>query len=138
MAGYAVKDGSYIFIDKDVPEFFQAGGRSIPVWKLLNVHERVEKALLDEFRLQYQTAHQIAQRAERASAQAIGVDYRAYDAFIDELEMKEPDRVSDQLDMMCYDSYSDPYSKALVKRMRRVTVHEPLLSKPGGLGKPPA
>jgi hypothetical protein len=45
-------------------------------------HEIVEKALLDELRLHYLHAHQIATRAERDAVKAAGVSWWAYQSFM--------------------------------------------------------
>jgi hypothetical protein len=48
----------------------------------LLTHEIVEKALLDELRLHYLHAHQIAMRAERDAVKAAGVSWWAYQSFM--------------------------------------------------------
>src|SRR5262249_28754148 len=60
VAGYDVNDPTYIFIDRSVPKFFHGENGPIPVWEFLNLHERVEKTVMDAFQINYQTAHQIA------------------------------------------------------------------------------
>ena len=49
-------------------------------------HEIVEKALLDELRLHYLHAHQIATRAERDAVKAAGVSWWAYQRFMKQHE----------------------------------------------------
>jgi hypothetical protein len=44
-------------------------------------HEIIEKVLLDELRLHYLHAHQIALRAEQAAVKAAGVSWSAYQRF---------------------------------------------------------
>jgi hypothetical protein len=48
----------------------------------LLTHEVVEKALLDELRLHYLHAHQIAMRAERDAVKAAGISWWAYQSFM--------------------------------------------------------
>jgi pyrimidine operon attenuation protein/uracil phosphoribosyltransferase len=45
-------------------------------------HEIVEKALLDELRLHYLHAHQIAVRAERDAVKAAGISWGGYQRFM--------------------------------------------------------
>ena len=45
-------------------------------------HEIVEKALLDELRLHYLHAHQIAVRAERDAVKAAGISWWGYQRFM--------------------------------------------------------
>jgi hypothetical protein len=53
---------------------------------VLLTHEIVEKSLLDELRLHYLHAHQIALRAERDAVKAAGVSWWAYQRFIKQHE----------------------------------------------------
>ena len=64
IAGYSV-DGHTVFIDRHLPRTFRWLMRTVRVEPFLLTHEIVEKALLDELRLHYLHAHQIAVRAER-------------------------------------------------------------------------
>jgi len=48
------------------------------------LHEAVEKSLIDELRLRYELAHQIAERAEESAVAADGVPLDAYDRFMNE------------------------------------------------------
>ena len=70
------------------------------------VHEMVEKSLLDEMRLHYLHAHQIALRAEQAAVRAAGIGWRAYDRFMKTNEKKIGDerlrRVPSTLDLTPY------------------------------------
>src|SRR3979490_2953315 len=50
IAGYS-KDGHTVFIDRDLPKSFNFLGRRYRVELFLLTHEIVEKALLDELRL---------------------------------------------------------------------------------------
>ena len=64
IAGYSV-DGHTVFIDRHLPRSFRWLMKTVRVEPFLLTHEIVEKALLDELRLHYLHAHQIAMRAER-------------------------------------------------------------------------
>ncbi|MER9592247.1 hypothetical protein NKI94_26065 [Mesorhizobium australicum] len=64
IAGYSV-DAKTIYIDRHLPRTIAREGVDIRLAPFLVTHEVVEKALLDELRLHYLHAHQIALRAER-------------------------------------------------------------------------
>ena len=80
LAGYS-KDGRTVYIDRHMPKSFVCRGRRIPTDRFLATHEIVEKALLDQLRLHYLHAHQIALRCEQAAVRAAGVAWREYDRF---------------------------------------------------------
>jgi hypothetical protein len=60
--------------------------RTVRVEPFLVTHEIVEKALLDELRLHYLHAHQIAVRAERDAVKAASVSWWAYQRFMKQHE----------------------------------------------------
>jgi|ERR1700730_1087703 hypothetical protein len=91
IAGYS-KDGRTIFIDRDLPKSFSFLGRLYRVEPFLLTHETVEKALLDELRLHYLHAHQIAQRAERDAVKAAGAAWWFYQRFIKKYEKPIQDK----------------------------------------------
>ena len=122
IAGYNARDGREIFIDRDVPGSVVVNGRKIPVTLLLNIHESVEKALLDEYHLIYQHAHQIALRVERLTAKAFGVNWDDYNDFIvkiyDHIEKRQVRSIPNVLDQLPYLSYADDDSLKLVREIR--------------------
>jgi len=81
IAGYSV-DARTIFIDRHLPRTFRWLTRTVRVEPFLVTHEIVEKALLDELRLHYLHAHQIAVRAERDAVKAAGVSWWGYQSFM--------------------------------------------------------
>src|SRR5712671_4249770 len=81
IAGYSV-DGHTVFIDRHLPRTFRWLLKTVRVEPFLLTHEIVEKALLDELRLHYLHAHQIAVRAERDAVKAAGVSWWAYQRFM--------------------------------------------------------
>ena len=81
IAGYSV-DGKIIFIDRHLPRTIRWLLKTVRVEPFLLTHEIVEKALLDELRLHYLHAHQIAMRAERDAVKAAGVSWWAYQSFM--------------------------------------------------------
>src|SRR4030088_3570805 len=87
IAGYSV-DGHTVFIDRHLPRTFRWLLKTVRVEPFLLTHEIVEKALLDELRLHYLHAHQIAVRAERDAVKAAGVSWWAYQRFMKQHEGK--------------------------------------------------
>jgi hypothetical protein len=71
IAGYS-EDGRTVFIDRHLPKSFRWLTKVVRVDPFLLTHEIVEKALLDELRLHYLHAHQIALRSERDAVKAAG------------------------------------------------------------------
>lgn len=85
IAGYSV-DGHTVFIDRHLPKSFRWLTKTVKVDLFLLTHEIVEKALLDELRLHYLHAHQIAVRAERDAVKAAGVSWWVYQRFMKKYE----------------------------------------------------
>ncbi len=85
IAGYSV-DGHTVFIDRHLPRSFRWLTKTVRVDPFLLTHEIVEKALLDELRLHYLHAHQIAVRAERDAVKAAGVPWWVYQRFMKKYE----------------------------------------------------
>jgi hypothetical protein len=112
IAGYSV-DGHTVFIDRHLPRTFRWSMKAVPVEPLLLTHEIVEKSLLDELRLHYLHAHQIAFRAERDAVQAAGVSWRAYQRF-----MKQHERAIEEENLIRVPSSLDltPYRGASCKK----------------------
>ena len=81
IAGYSV-DGHTVFIHRHLPRSFRWLMKTVRVEPFLLTHEIVEKALLDELRLHYLHAHQIAVRAGRDAVKAAGVSWWAYQSFM--------------------------------------------------------
>jgi hypothetical protein len=129
VAGYDRENGSYILIDCSVPLGPTLHGQVVPVVKLLTVHERVEKALLDEFNLRYQSAHQIALRTEKAVSDVLRIHWKAYDDLITDIANRigdrPPARVSDRLDLQPYYSFTDSDERKLVTGIEHALVSQP-------------
>lgn len=125
VAGYDKRDGTRIYIDRSVPLEKVLPGSSVPVpiGRLLTIHELVEKAMIDEYGLRYQQAHQLALRMEREAATALEVSWESYDRYmvgvIDAVGQRRPERVPPGLDMAPYDAYSDPEGVAIREAMLR-------------------
>jgi hypothetical protein len=85
VAGYS-QDGRTIYIDRHMPKTFVFRGRRVQTDRFLATHEIIEKALLDQLRLHYLHAHQIALRAEQAAVRAAGIEWRDYNRFTKQYE----------------------------------------------------
>jgi hypothetical protein len=92
----------------------------IRVEPFLLTHEIVEKALLDELRLHYLHAHQIAVRAERDAVKAAGISWGAYQSFMKKhekpIEEEKLIRVPPDRDLT---PYRDEKDFGLLERMVR-------------------
>jgi hypothetical protein len=122
LAGYSL-DGKTIYIDRHMPRSFKFRGRMIETDRFLILHEEVEKALMDHVGLHYLHAHQIATRAEEAAVRAAGVEWRAYDRFMQKYVKRIGDerltKVPKDLDLK---PYRDEHDNDLLQRMLR-SVH---------------
>lgn len=125
LAGYS-RDGKTIYIDRHMPKSFAGKGRRISTDRFLLVHEAVEKALIQMLGLHYQHAHQIALRAEQAAVRAEGIEWTAYDAFMQRYIKQIGDerlaRVPADLDQT---PYRDEHDFALLQRMQAHTGRAP-------------
>lgn len=119
IAGYSV-DGHTVFIDRHLPRQFRWLMKTVRVEPFLLTHEIVEKALLDELRLHYLHAHQIALRAERDAVKAAGVSWWAYQRFMKQHEKRIEEehlvKVPAHLDLT---PYRDEKDFALLERLVR-------------------
>jgi hypothetical protein len=105
VAGYST-DGRTIFIDRHMPRSHRFYGRNVDTDRFVALHEIVEKALLDQLRLHYLHAHQIALRTEQAAVRAAGISWRDYDRFTKKnskkIEEETPTKVPASLDLTPY------------------------------------
>src|SRR3954467_7162699 len=105
IAGYS-KDAKTIYIDRHLPRSLSYQQKAIRVEPFLLMHEIIEKALLDELRLHYLHAHQIATRAERDAVKAAGISWDAYQSFMKKnekpIEKERLVRVPHDLDLTPY------------------------------------
>jgi hypothetical protein len=122
LAGYSL-DGKTIYIDRHMPKSFKFRGRTIQTDRFLILHEEVEKTLIDQLGLHYLHAHQIATRAEEAAVRAAGVEWSAYDRFMQKFVKRVGDerltKVPKDLDLK---PYRDEHDSDLLRRMLR-SVH---------------
>jgi hypothetical protein len=119
IAGYSA-DGKTVFIDRHLPRSFRWLRKTVRVEPFLLTHEIVEKALLDELRLHYVHAHQIAVRAERDAVKAAGISWGAYQSFMKKhqkpIEQEKLIRVPRDLDLT---PYRDEKDFGLLQRLVR-------------------
>lgn len=110
VAGYSV-DGRTIFIDRHMPKSFVYRSRRVLTDRFLIMHEAVEKALIQMLGMHYLHAHQIALRAEQAAVRAEGIDWHAYDDFMQEYIKQIGDEklscVPNTLDLTPYRDFHD-------------------------------
>ena len=122
LAGYSL-DGKIIYIDRHMPKSFKFRGRTIETDRFLILHEEVEKTLMDQLGLHYLHAHQIATRAEEAAVLAAGLEWSAYDRFMQKFVKRIGDerltKVPKDLDLK---PYRDEHDSDLLRRMLR-SVH---------------
>lgn len=119
LAGYSF-DRNIVYIDRRMPKSYKNRfGRVHDTDKFLILHECTEKAIIDIWKLDYQHAHQIALRAERAAVQAAGLDWKEYDAFMQKYikadEHEKIKRVPADLDLT---PYYDEKDAKLIKVMK--------------------
>jgi hypothetical protein len=109
-----------IFIDRHLPRTIRWLVKTVRVEPFLLTHEIVEKALLDELRLHYLHAHQIATRAERDAVKAAGVSWWAYQSFMKkhekQIEEEKLVRVPQTFDLT---PYRDERDFGLLERLVR-------------------
>ncbi|MEA2953371.1 MAG: hypothetical protein QOJ96_2891 [Alphaproteobacteria bacterium] len=117
LAGYS-NDGKTIYIDRHMPKSFRFRGRVVDTDRFLILHEEVEKTLIDQLDLHYLHAHQIATRAEEAAVRAAGIEWRAYDHFMQKYVKRIGDewlqKVPADLDLK---PYRDEHDADLLQRM---------------------
>jgi hypothetical protein len=117
LAGYS-NDGKTIFIDRHMPKSFKFRGKTIETDRFLILHEEVEKTLIDQLDLHYLHAHQIATRAEQAAVRAAGIEWRAYDRFMQRYVKRIGDerlvKVPPDLDLK---PYRDEHDMDLLRQM---------------------
>jgi len=118
LAGYSL-DGHTIFIDRHMPKSFIYRRRRVLTDRFLIVHEAVEKSLIQLLGMHYLTSHQIALHAEQAAVRAEGIEWDAYNEFMEEyikvIGDEKLTRVPDTLDLTPYVDFHD---KAELKQMR--------------------
>jgi len=122
LAGYSL-DGHTIFIDRHMPKSFVWRKRRILTDRFLIVHEAVEKSLIQLLGMHYLHAHQIALHAEQAAVRAEGIDWHAYDAFMQEnIRVIGDESLSKVPDILDLTPYRDFHDAEELKKMRACIV----------------
>jgi hypothetical protein len=119
IVGYS-RDGSAVFIDRHLPRSFRWLAKTVRVEPFCLPRKSLRKRLLDELRLHYLHAHQIALRAERDAVKAAGVSWWAYQRFMKQharpIEEEVLLRVPAALDLT---PYRDEKDYGLLERLVR-------------------
>lgn len=119
LAGYSL-DGHMIFIDRHMPKSFVYRGRRVMTDRFLVVHEAVEKSLIQLLGMHYLHAHQIALHAEQAAVRAEGIEWEAYDNFMQEyVKVIGDERLSKVPDTLDLTPYKDFHDTAELRQMRK-------------------
>lgn len=117
LAGYST-DGGTIYVDRDCPMFIG----SVPVYKLIVIHEYTEKSLIDRG-MHYRQAHELAERAELDRAIALGIDWDDYMAelerYVKRAEHGAISAVPADLDMTPYVDMMDFDEIAKIEKAER-------------------
>ena len=126
LAGYS-RDGKTIYIDADMPESFSYRGKTIHTDRFLILHERIEKALIDELDYGYWQAHRIAEAQEEDEEGSTGAPQAAfrkfYAPFIKADEHEKLVKVPADLDLTPY--RAKPVDKALLRHLEAKTGKSP-------------
>lgn len=105
LAGYST-DGTTIYIDRHMPEEVKYRGKAVPTDRFLELHEAVEKALIDALGWGYLKAHAIAEAAEEDAERAAHCDpaelQKCFAPYIKADEVEKLQRCPPDLDMTPY------------------------------------
>lgn len=126
LGGYSV-DGRTIYLDRHLPGLFKIRpGKATSLTPYLMLHEEVEKALIDELKMTYAHAHEVATRAEERAVRSAGIDVDWYRKTLKPMikgDAKERLlRVPKDLDMTPY--RAPPVDEGLIREILRAR-HEP-------------
>ncbi len=123
---------------RHMPQTFKHRDRDIETDRFLILHEEVEKTMIDQLNLHYLHAHQIAARAEQAAVRACGINWRAYDDFmqanVKHIGDERLSKVPGDLDLK---PYRDEHDTELLERMAQAIErgHHPSTHHPTKLHK---
>jgi hypothetical protein len=121
LAGYS-KDRKTFYIDRHLPTKFPGDGNVLPH---LLIHEKVEKALEDIFKLRYQDAHKIALHFEHEAVTKSGISWDKYSRFMDKwikLDGHEKlTKVPKDLDLKPYEDERDNRLLFKLRKMEHIS-----------------
>lgn len=107
--------GGITYIDKSLPQQIKVYNKVFDPAKYLNIHEQVERALMEQMNLPYIKAHSIAEEYERAALEKDGIDWMQYErtlnGYINETEHKTKLSIPSDL-------YMKPYPKTLCRKLK--------------------
>ncbi|MHB8392289.1 MAG: hypothetical protein ACYDBH_22375 [Acidobacteriaceae bacterium] len=106
LGGYS-EDGLTVYLDRRLPRYLDA----VDVWRFIWVHERTEKALIDQFGWDYQRAHAAATQVEHEAVRAYGINPAGYEdslrPWIRSADHESVTRVPADLDLTPYEDERD-------------------------------
>jgi hypothetical protein len=118
LAGYS-RDGYMIFIDRHMPKSFLYHGSRVKTDRFLVVHEAVEKSLIQLLGMHYLHAHQIALHAEQSAVRAEGIEWDAYDNFMQGyIKIIGDERLAKVPETLDLTPYTDFHDADELKQMR--------------------
>lgn len=111
-------DDTVIYRDKSTPSgYHSTSGKWVDTDKYFMLHERIEKALLQEGFV-YLLAHQCATQLEYAAVKSDGHDVEEYDNKTQEMVQKAGERLSYQVPVdLCLTPYIDCKDQETISRM---------------------
>ena len=125
LAGYSI-DGHMIFIDRHMPKSFVYRNRRVMTDRFLVVHEAVEKSLIQLLGMHCLHAHQIALHAEQAAVRAEGIEWEAYDDFMqDYIKIIGDEKLTKVPETLDLTPYRDFHDKEELEQMRKNFVSVP-------------
>jgi hypothetical protein len=118
LGGYS-QDGTKVYIDRHLDT--NMNGKDIS--RFIRIHEVAEKALIDLFDLDYQTAHHIALHIEHQAVKASNIDWNRYSRFLNPYIKKvsnDLQRIPPDLDITPYKDENDRTKlKALLPKIKQ-------------------
>ncbi|UCI16746.1 hypothetical protein FJ970_16340 [Mesorhizobium sp. B2-1-8] len=138
IAGYSI-DRRTVYIDRHLPRTMPWKGQRVRLSPFLLTHEIIEKALLDELRLHYLHAHQIALCAERDAVMAAGVRWQRYQSLMKlnekPIDQEKLRKVPPDLDLTPYRDLQDSPCLIGWSKPRAPRISRSLRTSRGGSGK---
>lgn len=119
LCGYS-KNGKVVYVDRLLKTQWKYQGKTIDVVDFLVVHEVVEKALIDLFKLHYQKAHHIAEHVESMACNQYGVNWWAYSKFLKpQIKTAYHDKIKKIPRDLDLTPYEDEHEKKILMELQR-------------------
>ncbi len=135
LSGYS-KNGKTIYFDRHLKRYWKYKGRVVDVTDFLLVHEFVEKALLDLFKLHYQKAHHIATHIESLACRQHGINWWAYTKFLKpQIKTAEHEKITKVPKDLDLEPYKDEKEKRILAGIQKAgkKINESLTSESKGV-----